>query len=137
MFITNFECKFVILRTDLITKYPSDCQYFVRKSLNVFMFHFAFNQCFILLFLLRCLPSPITSMSLFQVCFRPSGFVKDAWDRGEWVRHAVLTLLLSFSSFILLLFNTSPAPPANKRHAAGKLCQGWIQKNGVVSDAHT
>lgn len=35
---------------------------------------------------------------------------------------------LSFFSFILWLFNTSSAPPANMRHAAGKLCQGWVQK---------
>lgn len=35
---------------------------------------------------------------------------------------------LSFPSFILLLFNTSSVPPANMRHAVGKLCQGWVQK---------
>lgn len=67
--------------------------------------------------------------------------MKDTWDRGEWVRPTVRSafvitgLLLYF--FILLLFNTSPAPPANKHNAAGKLCQGWVPKNGAVLDTHT
>ena len=91
MFIPKFDSKFVIFHSRFIAKLLQWLK--IIKCL-----YLSFGLQWVRHSSFPALIPPLTSTSLFQAAFHPSGFMRDVWNRGERVRHAFLTLLLSSPS---------------------------------------
>lgn len=86
--------------------------------------------------------STLATMGLFWLFSLLPGFMKDAWDRGEWVRLAVLALLLSsqichsFPSFYCFSTHHQRHLPTCATQPENCVRDGY-QKNGAVLHTHT